>query len=209
MGITSWQTGLVLFWWIICNFGIFMIGYLEQQNDPGLSQLNDPIGNSIFFSRGAGLALMLQAMLIFLPVCRNILALLRQVKWMRKVITFDKNIHFHKVIAWTMLIFTAVHSFAHLVNFYWVERLKMTILKKNNSALFLLWNHPAGYTGVILLSIMFLMYTSSLHPIRRQCFELFWYIHHLAFPFMVTLCLHPIGCFVKRRDGNCKPYGTW
>jgi NADPH oxidase 1 len=44
---------------------------------------------------------------------------------------------------------------------------------------------------------MFLMYTTSHHKIRKQCFEAFWYTHHLAFFFMIALWTHATGCFVR------------
>ena len=70
--------------------------------------------------------------------------------------------------------------------------------------------------GCILISsmllIMFLMYTTAHHTIRKQCFEAFWYTHHLvppfpslstseaktqAFFFMIALYTHATGCFVR------------
>lgn len=33
-----------------------------------------------------------------------------------------------------------------------------------------------------VLLIMFLMYTTAHHSIRKQCFEAFWYTHHLVRP---------------------------
>jgi NADPH oxidase len=64
-----------------------------------------------------------------------------------------------------------------------------------------------------MLLIMFLMYTTAHHTIRKQCFEAFWYTHHLvcpislspttkstntqAFFFMIALYTHATGCFVR------------
>jgi hypothetical protein len=41
------------------------------------------------------------------------------------------------------------------------------------------------------------MYTTAHHKIRHQCFEAFWYTHHLAFFFMIALYTHATGCFVR------------
>jgi NADPH oxidase len=41
------------------------------------------------------------------------------------------------------------------------------------------------------------MYTTAHHKIRNQCFEAFWYTHHLAFFFMIGLYTHATGCFVR------------
>jgi NADPH oxidase len=48
-----------------------------------------------------------------------------------------------------------------------------------------------------MLLMMFFMYTASHHKIRHQCFEAFWYTHHLAFFFMLALYSHATGCFVR------------
>ena len=48
-----------------------------------------------------------------------------------------------------------------------------------------------------MLLIMVIMYTTAHHKIRRQCFEAFWYTHHLAFFFMIALYTHATGCFVR------------
>ena len=56
---------------------------------------------------------------------------------------------------------------------------------------------PGGITGHFMLLIMFLMYTTAHHKIRKQCFEVFWYTHHLAFFFMIGLFTHVSGCFVR------------
>lgn len=44
---------------------------------------------------------------------------------------------------------------------------------------------------------MLLIYTTAHHKIRRQCFEAFWYTHHLAFFFFIALYTHASGCFVR------------
>ena len=45
--------------------------------------------------------------------------------------------------------------------------------------------------------MMVLIYSTAHHKIRAQCFEAFWYTHHLAFFFMIALYTHATGCFVR------------
>ncbi|KAI3661171.1 hypothetical protein MP638_005608 [Amoeboaphelidium occidentale] len=207
LGVTGWRAGLFLLWWIICNVAVFMLGYLEQMNDPALLHLNAPIGTSIYFSRGAGLVLIFDAFFLLLPVCRNILSSMRNFKFVRGYIKFDKNIHFHKIVAWTYFSFSMVHIFAHLFNFKQVENLE--ILGPGKTALYLLYTHPAGITGVLMVVFFFLVYTSAMQAIRTHCFEMFWYTHHLGILGLIIQCVHSSGCFVKKEDGSCKPYGTY
>jgi NADPH oxidase len=48
-----------------------------------------------------------------------------------------------------------------------------------------------------MLTIMVLMYSTAHKKVRQQCFEAFWYTHHLAFFFMLGLYTHATGCFVR------------
>lgn len=73
-----------------------------------------------------------------------------------------------------------------------------------------------------MLLIMVLMYSTAHQKIRKQCFEAFWYTHHLAFFFMIGLYTHATGCFVRDsvdpdysatfpfyRVGHCLGYESW
>ena len=40
-------------------------------------------------------------------------------------------------------------------------------------------------------------YSTATTKVRKQCFEAFWYTHHLAFFFMLALFSHATGCFVR------------
>jgi NADPH oxidase len=48
-----------------------------------------------------------------------------------------------------------------------------------------------------MLLMMVIMYTLAHQKIRKQCFEAFWYSHHLAFFFVIGLYTHATGCFVR------------
>jgi NADPH oxidase len=47
------------------------------------------------------------------------------------------------------------------------------------------------------LSFILFRYSTAHKKIRNQCFEAFWYTHHLAFFFMIGLYTHATGCFVR------------
>lgn len=59
------------------------------------------------------------------------------------------------------------------------------------------YTQPGGLTGHFMLTIMVLMYSTAHKKVRQQCFEAFWYTHHLAFFFMLGLYTHATGCFVR------------
>jgi NADPH oxidase len=86
-----------------------------------------------------------------------------------------------------------VHTTAHYVNFINVERTQIRPL----GAEMIHYTQPGGITGHFMLLIMLLMYTTATQKVRHQCFEAFWYTHHLAFFFMIALYTHATGCFVR------------
>lgn len=63
----------------------------------------------------------LNCALILLSVCRNIITLLRTTP-LNRVVPLDKNITMHKVIAWTILIFSMIHVGSHYFNFLHIEQ---------------------------------------------------------------------------------------
>lgn len=69
---------------------------------------------SVWISRGAGLVLSFDAMLILLPVCRTIMRWIRpKVKWL----PLDENLWFHRQLAYAMLFYTCLHTAAHYVKY--------------------------------------------------------------------------------------------
>lgn len=79
------------------------------------------------------------------------------------------------------------------------------------SARSLLYTHPAGITGLILLAAMHMLYTAALRPrLRHHAYELFTGSHHLYLLFVLALATHGQGCFVATADGTtCVGYFTW
>lgn len=122
-------------------------------------------------------------------MCRNILTFLRP--YFR--IYLDDPQWLHRVIAYSLLIFTVIHAGCHYVNFFNVERLQI----RREKAVQILYTQPGGVTGQVMVWCMFLIYTSAHHRLRRQSYEAFWYTHHLFIPFFIALYTHATGCFVR------------
>ncbi|KAJ7163878.1 NADPH oxidase isoform 1 [Mycena crocata] len=146
---------------------------------------------SVWISRGAGLVLAFDGGLILLPMLRNVIRVIRpKLAWLFPA---DENIWFHRQVAYSMAFWAMVHTTAHYVNFINVERTQI----RPETALDIHYTQPGGITGHFMLLIMLLMYTTATRKVRNQCFEAFWYTHHLAFFFMIGLYTHATGCFVR------------
>uniref|UniRef100_A0A8C5DIV4 NADPH oxidase 2 n=1 Tax=Gouania willdenowi TaxID=441366 RepID=A0A8C5DIV4_GOUWI len=168
-------------------------------------------------------------MLILLPVCRNLLSFLRgsiQCCSRTAARQLDRNITFHKLVAYMIAFHTAVHIIAHLFNF---EYFMDAQLNRNSSLLtfvlseigsgdnasflnpirsnetnptFVMFTTVAGLTGVAITLALILIITSSVEVIRRSYFEVFWYTHHLFVLFFVGLVFHGFGRIVRGQTEN-------
>ncbi|KAI1318278.1 hypothetical protein EDD11_006974 [Mortierella claussenii] len=210
--LETWTTRRYAFFitWFVLHVILFIFGILRVKLDKNLSNLNIPLNYSLWIARGGGMCLIWDCSIILLPVCRNILRILR-VSFINKLIPIDENIWFHKITAYSILFCTTVHAIGHYVNFYKMDRLyredpngpfKLTAAE-------LLYKSPAGVTGHIMLLCMALMYTTAKQTQRNKSFEAFWYTHHLAFVMLGALMFHGIGCIVRDKDGQCRGYGSY
>jgi NADPH oxidase len=172
------------------HFFFFGYGWYSQFSNARLAGLNT-LGFSVWTSRGAGLVLAFDGGLILIPMLRNVIRVVRpKLTWLFPA---DENIWFHRQVAYSMAFWTMVHTTAHYVNFINVERTQI----RKQSAQDIHYKQPGGITGHFMLLIMLLMYTTAHHKIRNQCFEAFWYTHHLSFFFMIGIYTHATGCFVR------------
>jgi len=172
------------------HLGLFAYGWYSQFTNKKLVALNG-LKFSVWTSRGAGLVLAFDGGLILLPMLRNVLKVIRpKLTWLFPA---DENIWFHRQVAYSMAFWAMVHVTAHYVNFINVERTQV----RKEIALQIHYTQAGGITGHFMLLIMLLMYSTAHHKIRQQCFEAFWYTHHLAFFFMIGLYTHATGCFVR------------
>jgi NADPH oxidase len=75
---------------------------------------------SVWTSRGAGLTLAFDAGLLLVPMLRNVIRVVRpKLAWLFPA---DENIWFHRQVAYSMAFWAMVHTTAHYVNFFNVER---------------------------------------------------------------------------------------
>lgn len=177
---------------------LFIIGWWVQQGDERLAPLNT-LEFSVWFSRGAGLCLAVDVTLILFPMLRNILRYIRpKIRWL----PLDESQWFHRQVAYSMLLWTIVHTSSHYVNFFNVER----SMVRPEAAVQIHYTQAGGITGHVMLLCMLLMYTTAHAKIRQQSFETFWYTHHLFIPFLLAMYTHATGCFVR---DSVEPYSPF
>jgi NADPH oxidase len=177
---------------------LFIFGWYKQASDDRLAPLNT-LKFSVWFSRGAGLCLSVDTMIILLPMCRNLVRYIRpKIRWL----PLDESKWFHRQVAYTMLFWTVVHVAAHYVNFFNVER----SLVRAEAAVQIHYMQAGGITGHVMLLCMLLMFTTAHAKIRQQSYETFWYTHHLFIPFLLAMYTHATGCFVRDSTDPYSPF---
>lgn len=177
---------------------LFIYGWYKQASTAALNPLNT-LHFSVWFSRGAGLALSFDVLLILLPMCRNLLRIIRpSIRWL----PLDESQWFHRQVAYSLLLWTIVHTSSHYVNFFNVERYQL----RAQAAVQIHYQQAGGITGHVMLFCMLLMYTTAHHKIRQQSYETFWYVHHLFIPFLLAMYTHATGCFVRDSPEPYSPF---
>ncbi|ORZ39625.1 ferric reductase NAD binding domain-domain-containing protein [Catenaria anguillulae PL171] len=144
----------------------------------------------VVMTLSAAAALNLDCGIILFPVCRTIISHLR-ITFLNNIIPFDKNITFHRYVAYAIVFFTWVHATAH----YWNYR--MLGIATSHSAEWYAYLSGPGLTGQVSTIALFLMATSAAEVVRRAHHEIFWYTHHLFLFFFAGLLPHGAFCFVK------------
>ncbi|XP_054642771.1 cytochrome b-245 heavy chain isoform X1 [Dunckerocampus dactyliophorus] len=187
------------------------------------------LGHALSWARAPAACLNFNCMLILLPVCRNLLSFLRgSIQFCSRTAArqLDRNITFHKLVAYMIAFHTAVHIIAHLFNF---EYFMDAQLNRNSSFLpfvlskigngdnvsflnpirsnetnptIVMCTTIAGVTGVVITLALILIITSSMEVIRRSYFEVFWYTHHLFVLFFIGLVFHGFGRIVRGQTAD-------
>lgn len=114
---------------------------------------------------------------MFLPVARGSI-LLRLTN-----IPFEHATRYHVWLGHlTMTLFT-LHGLCYLYSWILEDRVVPQLINWKNYSI-------ANLPGVISLSAGLLMWVTSLPPVRRRNFELFYYTHHLYIVFIVFMAMH-------------------
>ncbi|XP_063046325.1 NADPH oxidase 1 [Engraulis encrasicolus] len=216
-------TAFILVLWMGINIFLFVYFYFFYDLGDQFIYTRHLLGSALAWARAPAAVLNFNCLLILLPVCRNLLSLIRGSfmccgRTMRKQL--DKNLSFHKLVGYTIGLMTAVHTVAHLLNVEWYYnsiRGEYDALSRALSALedgtnttylnpirsntttptHFVFTTLAGITGVIITLALILIITSSMEVIRRSYFEVFWYTHHLFVVFFIGLVIHGAGRIVR------------
>ncbi|KAH7883001.1 NADPH oxidase B [Phlebopus sp. FC_14] len=190
---------LFFFAWIFFHCLVIAFGVMNYQLSDDLTNARATFGITYPIARGAALVLHTDVIFILLPVCRNLISLLRRTP-LNQFIPFDKNITFHKATAWSMVVFTVIHIAAHMRNFQELAMLDPDATTTGQRILVFLQANFAtgpGATGWIMTACLAIMVWFAMEKRRRANFERFWYTHHLFLVFFLAWQFHGMWCMIK------------
>jgi NADPH oxidase 2 len=101
---------------------------------------------------------------------------------------------FHKLIAWSIVFFSWLHTIAHWVNF---ARLAMAENLGFKGWLIINFRTGPGATGYVMMIALMAMVFTAIEKPRRKNFERFWYVHHLFLVFFFAWSFHGAFCMIK------------
>ncbi|KNC49861.1 NADPH oxidase 5 [Thecamonas trahens ATCC 50062] len=180
--VNNGRTTACLIVYMGINVFVFLLTYVRYRTGKN-KQVYALLGEGVTIARGAAAMLNFNCSMLLLPVCRNLLTRLRAT-FVHSIIPLDLNIEFHKFCAWLIAVSVAMHATAHYFNYDTLGD------QTKDSSHTLAFGTVAGSTGHIITMCMVLIYTTALEKVRRQCFELFWYTHHLFVIFFGLLIIH-------------------
>ncbi|XP_033635481.1 cytochrome b-245 heavy chain-like [Asterias rubens] len=214
---------ILLVVWFLANILAWVVSYITYANSDEFYYMRHLMGASLPVARASATCLNLNSMMILLPVCRNIISFFRGScetnNYYRRNLRrqLDKNITFHKVVAYLIVIFTVMHVVSHCFNFQHlynaasgesgelasVLSLRTTangaklnpirVISKNSLGLGLVEKALVllpGWTGAVLSLVLILMFSSATEFIRRSYFETFWFTHHLFVLYFAMILAH-------------------
>ncbi|KAI8358699.1 NADPH oxidase [Mortierella sp. GBAus27b] len=183
---------LFLCFWCLLQCLIFYLSFEIYNRSIHFSQARATLGVTLGIARGSAAVINFDCGLILFSVCRNLISVLRST-FLNDIVPFDKNILFHKTVAWSIVVFSVIHCLGHYVNYY---RLETHYQQQHQQQQQQHETTRPGATGHGLVLILFLMVTSSVERVRRKGFEAFWFTHHLFILFFIVLMFHGAFCFI-------------
>lgn len=124
--VNDLATILFLFLWVLINIALFLGQFFVYHHSRSYFYLRAVISDGLSVARASALCLNFNCFLILLPVCRNLLSLIRyilprcltQSRFRRFAIRlFDQHIGFHRCVGYAICFWSLIHAGAHFYNY--------------------------------------------------------------------------------------------
>ncbi|KAK7255845.1 hypothetical protein RIF29_29268 [Crotalaria pallida] len=200
--------------WLAINLVLFIWKFKQYKNRGAF----EVMGYCVCSAKGAAETLKFNMALIVLTMCRRTLTMLRA-SFLGKILPFDDNIQFHKLIAAAVVIGTLTHVMMHIT----CDIPRIVSCPKEKFMMILGpgfdYKQPSylgvvasvvGITGIFMVLIMAFSFTLATHYFRKSIvnlpsplhhlagFNAFWYAHHLLIGVYVLFIIHGYFLFLTK-----------
>jgi NADPH oxidase len=124
--VNDLATIFVIFIWLALNILLFIGQFLNYHQSRSYFYLRVLISDGVSVARASALCINFNCLLILLPVCRNLLSLIRyllprcitQSRFRRFTIRlFDQHVEFHRCVGYAICFWSLVHVAGHVYNY--------------------------------------------------------------------------------------------
>ncbi|XP_053211640.1 dual oxidase-like isoform X2 [Panonychus citri] len=180
---------IYLIMFFVITFALFFERYFSYSYLTEHTDLRHIMGAGIAITRGSAAALSFCYSLLLLTMCRNLITKVREYA-IHQYIPLDSHVQFHKLVAMTGLFFTLVHTIGHCVNFYHISTQPLEHLRcltkemhfdsdQRPNFSFWIFGTVTGITGIILFTLVMIIYIFAYPSIRQKAYSYFWTTHSL------------------------------
>ncbi|MCD9560886.1 hypothetical protein HAX54_019707 [Datura stramonium] len=212
----NWKRIWVMALWLSICAGLFTWKFIQYKH----RAVFDVMGYCVSVAKGGAETTKFNMALVLLPVCRNTITWLRSRTKLGKIIPFDDNINFHKVIAFGIAIGVGLHAISHLTCDFprllhatdeEYEPLKPFFGDERPNNYWWFVKGTEGWTGVVMVVLMIIAYTLAQPWFRRNRLDLpstikkltgfnaFWYSHHLFVIVYVLFIIHGYFLYLSKK----------
>ena len=178
--------------------------YSTETEQGGLRRI---AGYGVTITRGAASGMMWTYSVLLITMSRNFITYLRETPF-NYYVPFDAYISFHKIVAFTALLFTIMHCIGHGLNFYHISTetasdlsciFREVYYRTNFLPSFLYWLFltMTGFSAFLLTLICIVIFVFATQYARRYAFQAFWLTHHWYVLFYIFMFLHGSGRLVQ------------
>lgn len=185
---------------------LFSLAFVHYYYKDNLAQSRELFGVTFVISRASAEVLSFDTALILFPVCRTLISYLRETP-LAGLIPFDKNITFHKLVGYSLVFFSILHTAGH-----WNNLWQLSAKYKLGFVGWMRLNFLTGpgWSGYVMLLSLIAITVTAIDRARRANFERFWYTHHLFTIFFAFFSVHGTFCLLRRDNGgSCTSTGNF
>ncbi|KAJ1970051.1 hypothetical protein IWQ62_000211 [Dispira parvispora] len=186
--------------WFLLQAAIFIPVCVYYMISSDYTTSRKQVGQLLGMAQASAMCINFNSGFILLLVCRNTLSYLRST-FISRYVAIDKNIHAHKVVAWTIAFMVVLHVVGHGVGYISL----VAAMHGAKTFTYFFFQSNTGLTGNLMLAIFIVMFGTAVAKVRRKNFELFYYTHHLFIAYYIIMFIHGSFCVIKAdREPKCQ-----